>query len=79
MIPQTVDEFIACYPDPNQPGVSVYACALLIQAGGETYAIGETSAWVWLQVQRRQAKVLKVLYAGNSRNTARAIAERGER
>ncbi|MEW6287078.1 MAG: hypothetical protein AB1509_12710 [Chloroflexota bacterium] len=69
MIPQTAEEFAALYPE--RPGVSVYACALLIQAGGETYAVGETSAWVWEQLRRRpQVKVLAVLYAGNDRNAA---------
>jgi hypothetical protein len=69
--PQTEDEFIALYPDPARPGVSVYACALLIQSGDQIYALGETSAWVWEQLRRRpQVKVLAVLYAGNDRNAA---------
>ncbi|MEP0806552.1 MAG: hypothetical protein HRF47_13780 [Chloroflexota bacterium] len=69
--PQTKAEFIARYPDPAFPGVSVYACALLIQSGDLTYAVGETSAWVWEQLRRRpQVKVLAVLYAGNDRNAA---------
>lgn len=71
--PQTAQEFIAQYP--ARPGMSVYACTLLLQVGNETYALGETSAWVWLQVRRRQSKVLNVLYAGDDRNEAIRCAE----
>lgn len=71
--PQTVEEFIERYPE--RPGISVYACTLLLESAGETYALGETSAWMWSQVKHRQARVLAVLYAGGNRNKAIRIAE----
>ncbi len=71
--PKTEQEFIERYP--QRPGMSVYACTLLIKSFGETYALGETSPWVWDQVKYRQSEVLAVLYAGEDRNKAIRIAE----
>jgi hypothetical protein len=71
--PKNEQEFIERYP--QRPGMSVYACTLLLRSAGITYALGETSLWVWYQVRYRQAEVLAVLYAGNDRNKAIRIAE----
>jgi hypothetical protein len=71
--PKTEVEFIERYP--QYPGMSVYACTLLLRSAGITYALGETSLWVWYQVRYRQAEVIAVLYAGNDRNKAIRIAE----
>jgi len=70
--PQNAAEFIEQFPE--RPGISVYACTLRFDDGVETYALGETSAWVWQQVPRRRAKVLAVIYAGDDRNRASHLA-----
>ncbi len=66
-VPQTVEEFISLYPE--KPGMSVYACTVLVQ-GEETFALGETSIWVWQQIKERGLQVLAILYAGQDRNEA---------
>ncbi len=69
----TMTEFIERYPGA-QPGVSVNACALLVEVEGEQFCLAGRSAEVWDVVRRRKIAVVSVLYAGDDRNAAEQVA-----
>lgn len=75
-IPQTEEQFIEQYPG-NLKGMSQYACTLLVYSPADNliFAFGETSAWLWKQVEKRNLQVLGVLYAGDDRNVAIRMAD----
>jgi hypothetical protein len=76
-VPQNKFEYIDRYPRPGYEGkMGALACTLIAETRGIVYAIGDNSAWVWSEIEYRQARVLAILYAGYDRNLAIKIADR---
>ncbi|WP_322507544.1 hypothetical protein [Anaerolinea sp.] len=72
--PQSVEEFIQMFPS-DFPGISVYACTLLVDYGEGRCALGETSPYIWDKVRQNSLKPIAVLYAGDDRNLAIQLAD----
>jgi hypothetical protein len=65
--PQDIREFIEMYPGGEIPGMSVIACAIVIDIGnGELVALGESTGYVWGRIQDYSYPVAGVLYAGDN-------------
>lgn len=79
-IPQNITEFIEEYPGGQVEGMSVYACAVVVDIGkGEQVAIGETSLHVWNRISENRYQVCGIVYAGPDRNEAIQRAEEWNR